>query len=49
MSAKVVDIPGDGVNAIGVTLENGLNIMADLILLGAGVFPSTQFLSSSTL
>ena len=44
MSKKVVDIKGDGKNASAVVLDDGTEIKADLVLVGAGVFPSTKFL-----
>ena len=49
MNSKVVNIQGDGTNATGVTLESGQIINADLILIGAGVLPQTQFLRDSNL
>lgn len=47
MSRKVVDIKGDGKIAHTVVLDDGTEIKADLLLLGAGVFPSTKFLQGS--
>jgi NAD(P)H-nitrite reductase large subunit len=47
MSRKVVDIQGYGKNAHTVVLDDGTKIPADLLLLGAGVFPSTKFLQGS--
>lgn len=44
MSRKVVEILGDGKNAHTVVLDDGTKIQTDLMLLGAGVFPSTKFL-----
>lgn len=49
MSRKVIDIQGDGKNAHTVVLDDGTKIKADLLLLGAGVFPSTKFLADSGL
>lgn len=49
MSRKVVEIKGDNNIAHTVVLDNGQEIKADLLLLGAGVFPSTQFLKGSGL
>lgn len=47
MNKKVVDIKGDGKIAHTVILDDGTEIKADLLLLGAGVFPSTKFLQNS--
>jgi len=47
MSRKVVKIDGDGTNANKVILDDGTEIDCDLILIGAGVFPSTSFLKES--
>ena len=49
MSRKVVEIKGDNNRAHTVVLDDGSEIKADLLLLGAGVFPSTHFLKGSGL
>lgn len=41
MSKKVIDIKGDNNIAHNVVLDDGTEIKADMLLLGAGVFPST--------
>lgn len=47
MNRKVVEIKGDDNIAHTVVLDDGTEIKADLLLIGAGVFPSTQFLKDS--
>eukprot|EP00347_Sterkiella_histriomuscorum_P005841 403355065 len=49
MSKKVVEIRGENNKAHSVVLDDGTIIQADLLLLGAGVFPATQFLKGSGL
>ena len=44
---KVVEIKGDGNIANSVVLDDGTEIGADLILVGAGVLPATKFLEGS--
>jgi NADPH-dependent 2,4-dienoyl-CoA reductase/sulfur reductase-like enzyme len=44
---KVVEIKGDGTNAKSVLLDDGTELEADLIVVGAGVFPATKFLQGS--
>ncbi|CDW77535.1 nad-dependent dehydrogenase [Stylonychia lemnae] len=47
MNRKVVNIEGDGKNANQIVLDDGTIIDCDLILIGAGVFPSTNFLKDT--
>jgi len=44
---KVSEIKGDGKNATSVVLDDGTEIKADLVLVGAGVLPATKFLEGS--
>ena len=47
MDRKVVEIKGDGKNAHSVVLDDGTEIEADLVLVGAGAWPATKFLAGS--
>ena len=47
MGHKVTEIKGEGENATSVILDDGTEIEADLILVGAGVLPATKFLEGS--
>lgn len=44
---KVTEIKGDGKEAHTVVLDDGTEIKADLVLVGAGVLPATKFLDGS--
>jgi NADPH-dependent 2,4-dienoyl-CoA reductase/sulfur reductase-like enzyme len=46
---RVAEIKGDGKNATQVVLDDGTKVDADLVLVGAGVLPSTKFLQGSGL
>ena len=47
MNRKVTEIRGEGKHATTVILDDGTELIADLVLVGAGVLPSTKFLNSS--
>lgn len=47
MGRKVVEIKGSGDEAKSVVLDDGTEIPADLVLVGAGVLPATKFLEGS--
>eukprot|EP00347_Sterkiella_histriomuscorum_P021448 403333940 len=50
MNKMVVEIlSDDGKNATGVLLNDGSIIKSDLVIIGAGVLPSTQFLNNTGL
>lgn len=40
-------MPSHRNTAVSVTLDDGTEILADLILIGTGVIPATQFLEGS--
>ena len=44
MKKMVVEILRDGERAKGVLLNDGTQILADLVIVGAGVAPATSFL-----
>ena len=44
---RVAEIKGNGTTATTVVLDNGTELTADLILVGAGVLPATKFLQGS--
>lgn len=44
---KVAEIKGNGRRATAVVLDDGSEIQADLVLVGAGVLPATKFLEGS--
>jgi len=44
---KVSEIKGSGNSASSVVLDDGTEIKADLILVGAGVLPATKFLEGT--
>lgn len=44
---KVTEIRGEGKEAKTVVLDDGTEINADLVLVGAGVLPATKFLDGS--
>jgi NADPH-dependent 2,4-dienoyl-CoA reductase/sulfur reductase-like enzyme len=47
MLKSVTEIKGDGQNATSVLLNDGTEIKADLIIIGTGIVPSTQFLKDT--
>ena len=47
MSRKVVEVKGSGNLATHVILDDGTKLEADLVIVGAGVKPSTGFLNNS--
>lgn len=47
MGRKVVEVKGDGKRATSVHLDDGAVLSADVVLVGAGVLPSTKFLEGT--
>jgi NAD(P)H-nitrite reductase large subunit len=47
LKKRVVEIKGDGKNATSVVLDDGSELPADLVIVGAGVLPATKFLEGS--
>lgn len=47
MNKRVVEIKGENGLATGVHLDDGTVLEADLVIVGAGVRPNTQFLEGS--
>ena len=47
LGRKVVEIKGTDGKATSVLLDDGTELAADLVLVGAGALPATEFLSQS--